>query len=138
MLRLLRSVFGDPSRDALIASAKEALTSPNAPIQEQAAAIERLSSVADAESQVLVLKFATNSRVHEWLQQVAGEAVAEMLEGNALDVSQAQNLTRTAAEAVVAILSLSQEERLQRFATQLQVASLGFTSALSKQGQSEA
>jgi hypothetical protein len=134
MLRLLRAVFGDPSQEALIATAKDTLRSPNAPLQEQAEAIERLSSNSDAESKALVLAVATNTRANEWLQQVAGEAVAYMLENNALEVGETHRLTATAREVAAAFLERSDQEKLREHARQLQSATPVSPTATPKAG----
>jgi hypothetical protein len=123
MFRTLRAAFGDASDTALVAAAKDTLRSPNAPLQEQAAALERLSSERDTESKTLVLAIATNSGVHEWLQQVAGEAVAGMLENQAILPKEARFLTSTAAEVAANALDGSEQECLRLLAHELRASS---------------
>ncbi|QTN21437.1 hypothetical protein HZ992_14720 [Rhizobacter sp. AJA081-3] len=104
MFEQLRRAFGDPSPESLIAAAKATLRSPNAPLQERAAAIERLSVELDAESKGLVLSHAADPLRHEWLQQTAGEAVAQMLQSGTLRVEDVKSLSPVAAATVVSIL----------------------------------
>ena len=104
ILRLSRNVFGDPSPDILVSTAKSILCDPNAPLQEQAAALERLSAESDADSKSLILRHAGGTRHHEWLQQVAREAVGFMLEKGTLRVDEIAALSPIACDAAIAVL----------------------------------
>jgi hypothetical protein len=119
MFRTLRAAFGDASHAALVVAAKETLRSPNAPLQEQASALERLALEPDTESKSLVLAFATSNRVHEWLQQVAGESVAQMLENQIVLAEESRFLTSSAAEVAANALDGSGQEGLRLLAKEL-------------------
>jgi hypothetical protein len=104
MFEQLRRAFGDPSPESLLAAAKATLRSPNSPLQERAAALERLSVEPDAESKDLVLGHAADALIHEWLQESAGEAVAQMLQCGVLQVEEVKSLSPVASATVASIL----------------------------------
>ncbi len=113
MFEQLRRAFGDPSPESLIAAAKATLRSSNSPLQEQAVAIERLSVEPDDESMALVLGHAADPLGHEWLQQTAGEAVAQMLQSGVLRVEDVKSLSPVARATVASVLGGVGDQRAQ-------------------------
>ena len=109
MLKLLRSAFGDASPEARVSAAKAVLRSANAPLAEQAAAIELLGTEQDEDSKKLVLSFARDQHSHDWLQQVAGESLACMLISEVLSPGELAGVSPAAAAAAIAYLEATAE-----------------------------
>lgn len=109
MLNLLRSAFGDPSREARVSAAKDVLRSANAPLAEQAASLELLGAEQDEDSKNLVLSYARNEHSHDWLQQVSGESLACMLASEVLSPNDLAGVSPAAAAAAIAYLEATAE-----------------------------
>jgi hypothetical protein len=105
MLKSLPNPFGDPSPAQRVTASKAVLRSANAPLAERAAAILLLASESDSESKRLILEIGGDSHAHPWLQQTAGEAVAQMLETGVLAMADITRLTPTAGEMAVAVIA---------------------------------
>ena len=106
VIATLRKAFGDAEPPVWPASsAKLLLLRESVAIEKRAAAIERLSLESDAESKALVLAYASDAECHPWLQQCAGEAVADMIRNNRLNAEEVTSLTEGAGETAVDILT---------------------------------